>query len=423
MKKIFRFAFCFACVVCLFPFNSQATTVSLDPYLVVSSAPPIDVSYKYFPPTTTTDYPGFRNKIGKLCTATSGSDPTFFLTLLGDDAISRFCNGGYTSLGFALTRDYLEPRHDLYFSVYLRDGIPPTFQNGIWVDKCDVPYIPLGKVNGSEFPIAITLTSDYGCIAGLPPPHPIPNFVASYSAPSIVTIADGNQIESVKISVTADSLPWAEFDFGYRIGLIKIAEAPKTIPIFSVSELNVLTLPPPAIEGSVVEYNNTIDFPSAPGGHFFYTSDAAEQSYIDSGQAGHFQRTGRSFNTGGYVPVCRFYGSQTPGPNSHFFSADQNECTGLKALQKSPVPTDVPQWNSEGNGFYAVAIVVDANGNRTCLKGTVPVYRAYNNAYAQTEKRNAWDSNHRFSTSHAEIDQMVINYGWSDEGIAFCTPG
>lgn len=37
MKKIFRFAFCFACVVCLFPFNSQATTVSLDPiwwYLV-----------------------------------------------------------------------------------------------------------------------------------------------------------------------------------------------------------------------------------------------------------------------------------------------------------------------------------------------------------------------------------------------------
>ncbi|MCX7195854.1 MAG: hypothetical protein NTV37_08250 [Proteobacteria bacterium] len=345
-------------------------------------------------------------------TAATGSNPTFFLNLLDNDAIiSRFSNGGSIPLGIAITRDYLEPRHDSYFAVSLRDGFPPTFQNEIWVDKCDVPYIPLGKVNGLEFPIEITLTSFYGCIAGLPPPHPIPNFVASYSAPSIVTIADGN-----------DSLPWAEFDFGYRIGRIIIAEAPKTIPIFSVTELNILTLPPPAIEGSAVEYNNTIDFPSAPGGHFFYSSDAAEQSYIDSGQAGHFQRTGRSFNTGGYVPVCRFYGSQTPGPNSHFFSADQNECSGLKAVQKSPVPIDVPQWNSEGSGFYAVAIVVDASGNRTCLKGTVPVYRAYNNAYAQTGKRNSWDSNHRFSTSHAEIDQMIINYGWSDEGITFCAP-
>lgn len=420
MKKVLPFYFAF--VVCLFSFNAQATTVPLDSYLVVSNTPPLDVSYKYFAPSTATDYPGFRNKIGKLCAAASDSNPTFYLTLLDDDAISRFCNGGYTSLGFALTRDYLEPRHDLYFSVYLRDGIPPTLQNGISVDKCDNPYIPLGKVTGSEFPIEITLTSYYGCIAGLLPPYLKPNFVASYSAPSIVTIADGNQIESVKISVTADSLPWAEFHFGYRIGLIKVAEAPKTVPVLSVSELNALTLPPPVIEGSVVEYNNTIDFPSAPGGHFFYSSDEGERQNIDSGQAGHFQRTGLSFNAGGYLPVCRFYGSQAPGPNSHFFSTDQNECAGLKALQKSPLPINVQQWNSEGNGFYAVAIVVDANGNRTCLTGTVPVYRAYNNAYAQTGKRNAWDSNHRFSTSHAEIDQLVNNHGWSDEGIAFCAP-
>jgi hypothetical protein len=185
----------------------------------------------------------------------------FYLTLLDNDAIiSRFSNGGTIPLGIAITFDYLEPRHDLYFIVSLRDGIPPTFQNEIWVDKCDTPNIPLGKVNGSEFPIELTMTSSYGCMAGLIPPHPIPNFVASYSAPSIVTIADGNRIESVKITVTADSLPWAEFDFGYRIGLIKIAEVPKTIPIFSVTELNALTLPPPAIEGGVVEYNNAIDF-------------------------------------------------------------------------------------------------------------------------------------------------------------------
>ena len=412
MKK--DFPFCFAFVVCFFPLNAQATTMPIDPYLMVSTATsPIDVSYKYSPYSQTADHPEFRQVIGKLRTTFSNS--SFSLSVLDNDAIiSRFSKDSPLPLGNALTRDFLVPRHDLYISFSIRDG---SYEVG-----CETPYIPLGNVNGLKFPIELTMTSFYYCPAGVPPPHPIPNFVASYNAPSIMTIADGNKIESVKISVTADSLPWADFHFGYRIGLIKIAEASKTVPVLSVSELNVLNLPPPVIEGSVVEYNNTIDFPSAPGGHFFYTSDAAEQSYIDSGQAGHFQRTGRSFNTGGYVPVCRFYGSQTPGPNSHFFSADQNECTGLKALQKSPVPTDVPQWNSEGSGFYAVAIVVDASGNRTCLKGTVPVYRAYNNAYAQTGKRNAWDSNHRFSTSHAEIDQMVINYGWSDEGITFCAP-
>jgi hypothetical protein len=295
---------------------------------------------------------------------------------------------------------------------------------GTSITKCDTPLIPMQGISGSTFPITRAVDTIFAC-GGIttPPAHSVPSYLVTYNAPSIVTIADGNQIESVKISVSANGSPWANYVFGYRIGLVQLAAAPAMTPIFYVPALNALTLPPPAIEGNVVEYNNTIDFPLAPGGHFFYSADAVEQQYIDSGQAGHFQRTGKSFNAGGYVPVCRFYGSQTPGPNSHFFSVDQNECAGLKAMQKFPAPTDAPQWNSEGNGFYAVAAVTDAGGSRTCLTGTVPVYRAYNNAFAKDGKRNPWDSNHRFSTNHADINDLVKNHGWSDEGIALCTPG
>src|SRR6185436_5083167 len=71
---------------------------------------------------------------------------------------------------------------------------------------------------------------------------------------------------------------------------------------------------------TVVEYRDTMDFPGSPGGHFFYSSDPAEQAAVDGGAAGAFSRTGREFVTGGSSPLCRFYGSMTPGPNSHFFT-------------------------------------------------------------------------------------------------------
>jgi hypothetical protein len=407
MKKIFFGLFCFYSSFVISS-NAQAATVQLDSYLIVSTTiPPIEVNFKYFPNSTAADYPRFRQAIGKLYTQNRFS--TDFLTAY-DNAYNASPGGdGSANIGD------INPQSGIFSPAELRETTPVT--------SCDAPEIPLQKVSGSAFPITLAVNAIYNCAGGTAPAHPVPSFLVSYNAPSIVTIADGNQIESVKISVSANGLPWAEYFFGYRIGLFKMAEAPIINPIFQVQELSALTLPPPAIEGSVVEYNNTIDFPSAPGGHFFYSSDTGERQYVDSGQAGHFQRTGRSFNSGGYIPVCRFYGSQTPGPNSHFFSADQNECAGLKMLQKSPVPTNVQQWNSEGNGFYTVAIVADdANGNRSCLTGTVPVYRAYNNAYTKEGVRNAWDSNHRFSTNHTEIDQLVNSHGWSDEGIAFCAP-
>ena len=189
----------------------------------------------------------------------------------------------------------------------------------------------------------------------------------------------------------------------------------------AAADIGAFEAQPPAIEGHAVEYVNTADFPNSPGGHFFYTADAVEQAFIDGGGAGQFARTGNSFATGGIVRLCRFYGSIQPGPNSHFFTADEAECNALKALQRTPIPATVQQWNYEGLGFAASAALPLPGGTVACPGWTQPVYRAYNNAFTLTGK-NPWDSNHRYSTSHADIAGLVSGSGWHDEGIVFCAP-
>ena len=155
--------------------------------------------------------------------------------------------------------------------------------------------------------------------------------------------------------------------------------------------------------GTVVEYVDRNDFPKAPGGLYFYSSDPAEQITVDVGGAGAFFRTGRTFAAGGPTPVCRFYGSVMPGPNSHFFTVDPAECNGLKAAQAIPTPPATPQWNFEGNGFNTTVVTQtpsdpgdQATAARTCPAGSTMVLRAYNNAFAPSGTRNPWDSNHRF---------------------------
>jgi hypothetical protein len=175
----------------------------------------------------------------------------------------------------------------------------------------------------------------------------------------------------------------------------------------------------PAPEGRVVEYVDTIDFPDSPGGHFFYTADPVEQAAVDAGAAGHFTRTGRSFGTGGPFSVCRFYGSVMPGPNSHFFTADQAECDALRALQIAPTPATVQQWNYEGLGFHVTPPAPRLIGGLGCPAGTAAVYRGYNNAFTAAG-RNPWDSNHRFTTILADIVGLVNANGWKNEGEVFC---
>jgi hypothetical protein len=161
---------------------------------------------------------------------------------------------------------------------------------------------------------------------------------------------------------------------------------------------------------TVVEYYNTTLR------HYFISADAAEQAYVDTGGAGPgWVRTGDSFKVyglsgapAGTSQVCRFYGSVTPGPNSHFYTALPAECDYLRQLQAA-TPAGQPRWNYEGLVF---ASYLPVNG-QCPPQAPVPVYRAYNNRAAQI------DSNHRFTTRQGEI-QALVAQGWIAEGVAMC---
>ncbi len=158
--------------------------------------------------------------------------------------------------------------------------------------------------------------------------------------------------------------------------------------------------------GTVVEfYNANLD-------HYFITADASEATQIDNGSAGGWTRTGNTFPSGGSTPVCRFYGSQIPGPNSHFYTVSTAECDDLKAQQAS-TPETQKRWNFESFDFNSTPPV---SGVCPSGSGMTPVYRAYNNGYAR-----GVDSNHRITSNLAGIQQVVAQ-GWSNEGIVMCAP-
>ena len=114
--------------------------------------------------------------------------------------------------------------------------------------------------------------------------------------------------------------------------------------------------------------------------------------------------------TGLTSPVCRFYGSQAPGPNSHFYTIDAGECQALKNLQVS-TPATQKRWNFENNDFLSTPAT-----SGSCPAGTIAIWRAYNNGFAQ-----GIDSNHRITSDHAGILQTIAS-GWKDEGVVMCAP-
>ncbi|MDP2827779.1 MAG: peptidylprolyl isomerase [Sulfuricellaceae bacterium] len=155
----------------------------------------------------------------------------------------------------------------------------------------------------------------------------------------------------------------------------------------------------------VVEfYNTNLD-------HYFITANTSEAEAIDNGSAGTgWYRTGETFKSGGSASVCRFYGSQSPGPNSHFYTADPDECEQIKQVQTS-TPATQKRWNFESMDF-----VTSAPAKGVCLSGLIPIYRAYNNGYAR-----GMDSNHRITSSVTAIQQLE-SLGWINEGVVMCAP-
>ena len=169
--------------------------------------------------------------------------------------------------------------------------------------------------------------------------------------------------------------------------------------------------------GIVTEYFND----KIGAGHYFITASAQEANSIDAGGSGPgWSRTSRTWrawrkqsDVPGAVdatPVSRFYaGGPGTGPNSHFYTAEPAERNAL--LAQNPTNNALLGWALESTEFYTVKPV-----GGTCPAGYYPIYRAYDDRFAQN------DSNHRISANYIDIFRAVRFFGWKDEGVTFCSP-
>jgi murein DD-endopeptidase MepM/ murein hydrolase activator NlpD len=153
--------------------------------------------------------------------------------------------------------------------------------------------------------------------------------------------------------------------------------------------------------------------------HYFRTAAAAEAASLTP--ASGFLPTGddffaldRSVSLAGVSPVCRFYGSVNPGPNSHFYTADPAECAQLKAIQ-AQTPASQPRWNYEETAFAAYLPV----GGMCPTNAPFPIYRAYNQHHGEIVNGTRQDSNHRSTTLMSSYYQMG-GQGWALEGVVMC---
>jgi Repeat of unknown function (DUF5648) len=310
--------------------------------------------------------------------------------------------------------------------------------------QCSAPQIPSPFAFGSSSSVSTVWVeanvSSCGPIAPFPGEQQIYGLwrfsdVFTFGAPVRRKAFDGSEYEASPMVQRRDGQPWLTLYWGYRLGLTesqfdwdasKVAAMPsfKDWPRFApkTEEFVLTRLPSPIVEGTVTEYINMEGYPTAPGGIYFYASTDEDRGILDSGLPGKWVRTGKSFKHGGYVSVCRFYGSVSPGPNTHFYTASEQECNLIKSIEVKPRPTDKQQLNYEGKVFYANLPIPPKNSGEaaSCPIASTPLYRAYNAAFGPNGKRN-YDSNHRFSTSRTDIAEVVAK-GWVDEGMVFCVP-
>ncbi|MEO8134178.1 MAG: hypothetical protein ABI831_09395, partial [Betaproteobacteria bacterium] len=111
-----------------------------------------------------------------------------------------------------------------------------------------------------------------------------------------------------------------------------------------------------------------IEFYNTTLRHYFLTAYPEEAAGVDAGTAGPgWVRSGGQFTVytdaaPGRVPVCRFYGTPGRGPNSHFYTANAEECEIVKKDAG---------WTFEAIAYY-VGIPTAAG---VCPDGTYTVFR------------------------------------------------
>ena len=181
-----------------------------------------------------------------------------------------------------------------------------------------------------------------------------------------------------------------------------VVDAPQLadLAILSIVGSGALGAPVSPADADVVE------FVYPPAEHYFLPASPDEAAALDA--SGLWQRTGFHFRAwsadGGApatLPVCRFTGTPNIGPNSHFFTADAQECA---------IVASNPYWVYEGTAFRTLV-----PGAGACASGTSPVIRFFRPGTDVTQVR------HRYVVDPAEA-QVMRSAGWQEEGAVFCAP-
>ncbi len=140
--------------------------------------------------------------------------------------------------------------------------------------------------------------------------------------------------------------------------------------------------------------------------HYFITAYPEEAAALDAGTTVKgWVRTGGEFTVfndpaPGLKAVCRFFGTPGLGLNTHFYTADPDECAKVKTE---------PAWTFEAIAFY---MPLPSNGQ---CGGNYPVYRSF---YSD----NVADANHRFTVDLTAHVRMAKRRGDILEGVVMCVP-
>ena len=253
----------------------------------------------------------------------------------------------------------------------------------------------------------------------------------TFAGPIRRSTLDGFEYEAASMRVQRNGVPWATYYFGYRMGStagssnwdntnrsLFAADFPK-FPSSS-EDYELVTLPPPFVEGEVIEYVNPKVSPGSSGGHYFYATSEADKNVLDADE--NWIRTGRNFKSGGYLPVCRlFYRAAGAAAGTHFFTAKADDCETLRQL---------PGFTFEGIPFRASlpkAASAGLTDAQRCPAGTLPLYRFFNNAPLGTYQPNHRYTTNRFAGQATALKTegpfgVAFGAAWTDEGLAMCVP-
>jgi hypothetical protein len=157
-----------------------------------------------------------------------------------------------------------------------------------------------------------------------------------------------------------------------------------------------------------------VEFYHAAFDHYFVTTIQDEITKLDNGTFVGWTRTGKQFKVyvgpgAGLFGVCRFFSTSFDPKSSHFYTADANECTVVKANK---------DWTFEATVFYVPVPTVAGS----CPIGTMPVFRLYNNGQGGAP-------NHRLTIETGVVTEMTSrppDKKWVPEGygvgVTMCSP-